>query len=225
MLEVKRILYPALQVLDEQHLGVDAQFGGMDQRKLFIAAKAWLPRIGYKQRAHLINPLVPGLGEGGKMSSSDENSKIDLLDPPELVTKKIRKAVAVPRQTEGNALLSFIEYVLLPASGLKTGKPELTVDRSRDGLEPLVYHTVKEMNDDYQNDVLSPQILKPAVSKALNDLLAPVQAKFQASSEWQEITKKAYPPPPPVQKKVKEKKIGTGPKTSTLPDRTKKPDS
>jgi tyrosyl-tRNA synthetase len=68
------MLYPLLQVLDEQYLGVDAQFGGMDQRKLFIAAKEWLPKIGYKERAHLMNPMVPGL-QGGKMSASDPGTR------------------------------------------------------------------------------------------------------------------------------------------------------
>ena len=58
------LLYPILQVLDEEHLHVDAQLGGIsrprhnhitlielgiDQRKLFIAAKEWLPKIGYRQ--------------------------------------------------------------------------------------------------------------------------------------------------------------------------------
>lgn len=43
------LLYPALQVLDEQYLDVDAQLGGMDQRKLFVAATEWLPKLGYKQ--------------------------------------------------------------------------------------------------------------------------------------------------------------------------------
>lgn len=46
---ISGLLYPVLQVLDEQYLDVDAQFGGVDQRKLFIAAKAWLPKLGYKQ--------------------------------------------------------------------------------------------------------------------------------------------------------------------------------
>jgi tyrosyl-tRNA synthetase len=42
-------LYPVLQVLDEEHLKVDAQLGGIDQRKLFVAAKEWLPKIGYRE--------------------------------------------------------------------------------------------------------------------------------------------------------------------------------
>jgi hypothetical protein len=41
-------------------------------------------------------------------------------------------------------------------------------------------------------------------------LLAPIQADFQSNKEWQEIEKKAYPPPAPVDKKKKEKKKGTG---------------
>ncbi|EON98767.1 putative tyrosyl-trna synthetase protein [Phaeoacremonium minimum UCRPA7] len=197
------LLYPILQVLDEQHLDVDAQFGGNDQRKLFTAAKEWLPRIGYKQRAHLLSPMVPGL-QGGKMSASDPNSKIDLLDPPDVVTKKLKKAECVPKVTEGNGVLSFTEYVLLPAGALKYGRPEFRVDRSRDNLPELVYTSIKEMHEDYKNDVLTPQLLKPAVTKALIDLMAPIQAEFQASQAWQEIMPKAYPP---EEAKKKEKKV------------------
>lgn len=69
------LLYPVLQILDEQFLDVDVQFGGLDQRKLFIAAKEWLPKLGYKERAHLMNPLVPGL-QGSKMSSSDPSMSL-----------------------------------------------------------------------------------------------------------------------------------------------------
>jgi tyrosyl-tRNA synthetase len=200
------LLYPLLQVLDEQYLDVDAQFGGVDQRKLFIAAKDWLPKLGYRQRAHLMNPMVPGL-HGGKMSSSDVDSKIDLLDPPDVVLKKIKKAVAAPKVVEENGVLAFVEYVLLPAAALK-GNREFVVDRSRDNLEPLVYTSIAQMHDDYRNDVLTPQILKPAVAKGINELLAPIQEAYQASKEWQETALKGYPPPPKKEKKVKNK--GTG---------------
>ncbi|KAK0652599.1 tyrosyl-tRNA synthetase [Cercophora newfieldiana] len=196
------LLYPILQVLDEEYLKVDCQFGGVDQRKLFAAAKEWLPRLGYKERAHIMNPMVPGL-QGSKMSSSDPDSKIDLLDAPEVVAKKIKKAEAAPGVTEGNGLLAFTEFVLLPAAALY-GDGEFHVDRERDGLPPLVYKDVAQMHADYQNDVLTPQLLKPAITKALTALLAPIQAAYQASKEWQEITLKAYPP---EEKKKKEKKV------------------
>lgn len=35
--------------------------------------------------------------------------------------------------------------------------------------------------------------------------MAPIQAEFQASKEWQEIAIKAYPPPAKKEKKVKDK--------------------
>lgn len=58
------LIYPLLQALDEQYLDVDAQFGGIDQRKIFTLAAENLPKLGYKERAHMMNPMVPGLAGG-----------------------------------------------------------------------------------------------------------------------------------------------------------------
>lgn len=148
------LIYPLMQTLDEQYLGVDAQFGGVDQRKIFALAKEQLPRIGYKERAHLMNPMVPGLS-GGKMSSSDPDSKIDLLDKPDVVTKKVKKAYCPPKEVEGNGVLSFIEYVLLPAGALKYGEEKFVISRERDGKEDLVYTDIKKLQEDYKNDIVS----------------------------------------------------------------------
>ena len=70
--------------MDEEYLKVDAQFGGVDQRKIFVFAEKYLPILGFKKRAHLMNPMVGGLS-GAKMSSSDPDSKIDLIDDAESV--------------------------------------------------------------------------------------------------------------------------------------------
>ncbi|KAH0288293.1 tyrosyl-tRNA synthetase [Aureobasidium namibiae CBS 147.97] len=197
------LIYPIMQCLDEQYLDVDAQFGGVDQRKIFALAKEVLPKVGFRERAHLMNSMVPGL-TGGKMSASDPDSKIDLLDGPEIVKKKLKKAVAAPKIVEENGVLSFVEFVLLPISALQTGEPRFVVER-REG-EPLVYNSIAQMHSDYREDILSPQILKPAVTEALNKLLQPIQADFQANEEWQKVEKLAYPPPPAPEKKVKVKK-------------------
>ena len=146
------LLYPLMQALDEEHLDVDAQFGGVDQRKIFALAVETLPKIGYKERAHLMNPMVPGLA-GGKMSSSDPDSKIDLLDPPELVKKKIRKAFAVPKEVEGNGIISFVEHVLLPSSALKDhGRARFVVERRDDEGGALTYHDIHNLKEDYRAD-------------------------------------------------------------------------
>jgi len=155
------------------------------------------------------------------MSSSDPDSKIDILDEPQVVSKKIRKAFTAPRATVGDGLFAFAEFVLLPAASLK-GRKELVADRSRDGLEPLIYSSMDKMREDYENDILTPQLLKGLVTESLNGILSSIQAKFQASKEWQEITLKAYPPPEKPKKVKKEKKIGTGyPGQTKLVDRSK----
>lgn len=87
------------------------------------------------------------------MSSSDPDSKIDILDAPEAVKKKLKKAFAVPKEVTGNGLISFVEYVLLPVSALKTeGKGRFVVER-REG-EPLIYESIETLKDDYTADTV-----------------------------------------------------------------------
>lgn len=52
-----------LQALDEEYLKVDAQFGGVDQRKIFTYADKYLPQLGYSKRAHLMNPMSRKISE------------------------------------------------------------------------------------------------------------------------------------------------------------------
>lgn len=89
------------------------------------------------------------------------DSKIDLLDAPDVVAKKIKKAVAAPKVVEENGILAFVEYVLLPAAGLR-GKREFVVERERDGLEPLVYSSIEQMHEDYRSDVVCLNIIRYA---------------------------------------------------------------
>lgn len=51
------LLYPGLQALDEEYLKVDAQFGGVDQRKIFTFSEKYLPQLGYEKRIHFMNPM------------------------------------------------------------------------------------------------------------------------------------------------------------------------
>jgi tyrosyl-tRNA synthetase len=65
-----------------------------------------------------MNAMVPGLA-GGKMSSSDPDSKIDFLDPPDAVRRKIKKAFCEEGNVADNGVLSFVEAVLIPISELR----------------------------------------------------------------------------------------------------------
>jgi tyrosyl-tRNA synthetase len=121
--------------------------------------------------------MVAGLS-GGKMSSSEESmspppqvsmsisintngridSKIDLLDNADTVTKKIRKAEAFPKIVEGNGIVALVEFILLPAAALR-GNKEFRVER-RDA-EPLVYTDIKQLQDDYTNDIVCSPMVYP----------------------------------------------------------------
>src|SRR6266571_9004705 len=92
--------------------------GGYVQRKIFTFAELYLPRLGYAKRAHLMNAMVPGLA-GGKMSASDPNSKIDILDPEDVIRRKLKSAFCEEGNIEGNGVLSFVEAVLIPMSQLR----------------------------------------------------------------------------------------------------------
>ncbi|EAU81616.1 tyrosyl-tRNA synthetase [Coprinopsis cinerea okayama7 len=226
------LLYPGLQALDEEYLGCDFQFGGVDQRKIFTFAELYLPRLGYRKRAHLMNAMVPGLG-GGKMSASDPNSKIDLLDPPEVVKKKIRAAFCEEGNIEENGVLAFVGAVLIPISQLrkdhraaaeKNGsslddlpKPFVTDDAPADSVFSIArdekwggslhYTDFAQIQADFKDKKIHPGDLKGAVTQYINNLLQPIRKVYEESEEWQKIADLAYPPPVVEVKKKKKEKV------------------
>ncbi|KAG8740411.1 hypothetical protein FRC10_004362 [Ceratobasidium sp. 414] len=214
------LLYPGLQALDEQYLDCDFQFGGVDQRKIFTFAELYLPRLGYRKRAHLMNTMVPGL-TGGKMSSSDANSKIDFLDPPATIRKKIRSAFCEEGVVENNGVLAFVKAVLMPvvqgrvARGIPlsqiqplvaTDAPEgtlFTVSRKPEYGGPVHFSSEKQLDDAFAAKEVHPGDLKVAVADAVVSLLEPIQKAFEANEEWKKKEKLAYPPPEVKKKKEK----------------------
>lgn len=190
------LLYPGLQALDEQYLGCDAQFGGVDQRKIFTYAEKYLPALGYEKRAHLMNPMVPGL-QGAKMSSSDLDSKIDLLDPPAALKKKLKKAFCEPGNIADNGILSFCKYVIFPV--VLKDEP-FTIQRKPENGGDATYQTFEDLEAAFAKEQVHPGDLKSAVETYLNRLLEPVRKKFDAP-ELKTLTNKAYPVEKPAKVK------------------------
>ncbi|KAI4231008.1 MAG: hypothetical protein LQ349_005892 [Xanthoria aureola] len=189
-------IYPMMQLLDEEYLDVDAQFGGIDQRKTFALANDTITKaMGFKTRAHLMNPMVPGLS-GGKMSSSDPKSKVDLLDDPATIQRKIGKAFCAPRLIEGNGILAFIQHVLLPYSQLQSpdGKASISVVL-KDQTEATTLASFGEVTAAYEADQLTPQIAKKLVIEVLTRLTTSIRNEFDADVEWQRIAGVAYSSP------------------------------
>lgn len=184
---ISGLLYPSLQGLDEEYLKCDAQFGGIDQRKIFMFAEEYLPKLGYTKRAHLMNPMVPGL-TGDKMSASEENSKIDLLETANSLKKKINTAFCEEGNVDQNGILSFTKHVLFPLS--KTGN--IVLERPEKYGGNLTFNTYSEMHEAFRNKELHPGDLKDGVAKLLNTLLEPIRKEFE-KPENKVLIAEAYP--------------------------------
>ena len=166
------------------------------------------------------------------MSSSDPDSKIDFLDPPDAVRRKIKKAFCEEGNVEDNGVLAFVEAVLIPISELRLeraaeksgsnaeegeeqqkpfaseGAPTgtvFTVSRDEKYGGPMHFSTYDLLREAFEKREVHPKDLKGAVADAIVSLLAPIRKRFEESKEWQEVTELAYPPPVPEKKK---KKVG-----------------
>lgn len=182
------LIYPIMQALDEQYLDVDVQYGGLDQRKIFMFAREYLPKIGYDRRIELMTPLIPGLTESGKMSSSLKTSKIDLIDSEEEVKKKLNSAYCPEGTIENNGVLSFIKYVLMVIK--EDLGEEFIVERPEKYGGNLSYKAYDQLEKDFSAKKLHPLDLKLALVKEINKLLVPVR---KAMNGKESLLKKAYP--------------------------------
>ena len=194
-------MYPVLQALDEEYLGVDAQFGGVDQRKIFMFAAEYLPKIGYKKRVHLMNSLVPGLsvvslGEKKddeifmKMSSSNEKSKINILDGKNKIRKKINSAYCLEGDADDNTLMILLDKVIFPILN-RLGKSFVIQKPDKFGGKKIIYNTYEEVVGDFKSCKLHPGDFKLGISNMLIYFLEPIRTKF-ADPELKSLVRKAY---------------------------------
>lgn len=158
------------------------------------------------------------------MSSSDPNSKIDFLDTPEIVKKKISKAFCEEGNVTDNGILAFLEAVVIPISEMRLESPNgdlksfagegapagtvFTIDRPDKFGGPTHYSSYADLKADFKDKKIHPGDLKAAATSAIVKLLDPIRAAFAANEEWQKIEKLAYPDPKdlkvPKKKKVSE---------------------
>ncbi len=178
-------VYPLMQAVDEEYLKVDAQLGGMDQRKIMVLARENLPKIGYNSRVELMNPIIPGL-IGKKMSSSNEKTKIDLLDDNLTVKQKIKRADCV-QGDPNNGIMAFLKYVLMT---IKSDKGEkLVIERDEKYGGNLEYSNFEGIKKDFISKKIHPLDLKNAVAKEISKLLNSIQ---KHKEELEKLSKKAY---------------------------------
>lgn len=180
-------LYPLLQTLDEEHLKADIQYGGVDQRKIMGFARESHPKINQAKRIEIMTPMLPGI-DGGKMSASDAQSKIDLLDDETTIAAKIKKAYCLEGDLTGNGIMVFTKYVIMVLKE-DNGKTFL-VERAEKFGGNVEYKNYADLEKDFVAKKLHPEDLKKALSWELTALLAPVRKVF---TDKQSLIKEAYP--------------------------------
>lgn len=186
------LIYPILQVLDEVYLQTDCELGGVDQRKIFMMSRDHLPKLGYKPNVHLMNKMLPSLtGKSGeKMSSSEPNSKIGLLDSPKEIKKKISKAYLEETNIECG-LFKMLELIIFPIIELK-GLDKFVINRDEKWGGKLEFSSYQEIAEQYILNKIAPPDIKMGITDFINELIEPIRQKF-ASDEMIELVKKAYP--------------------------------
>jgi len=180
-------LYPLLQTLDEDYLKADIQYGGVDQRKILGFARESHPKLNQNKRIAIMTPLLPGL-DGKKMSASEINYKIDLLDDEKTIIDKINKAYCLEGDLTNNGIMMFMKYVIMSLKE-DMGKSFL-VERLEKFGGNVEYKNYNDLENDFIAKKLHPQDLKNALAKNLIDILAPIRKAFIGKEK---LIKQAYP--------------------------------
>ena len=170
------------------------------------------PTLGHKKRAYVMNHLLPGLN-GSKMSASDPSSKIQLLDPPEVVLSRVMSAACPEGIVDHNAVLALLKLIIFPVGKIRLereGQPGIIVQDYRPfTMEGAPYGTVlsvetekdqfrhyssyEEIEEDFCARKVGADVLKKTVSRVLNQLLSHIHRSYEENPEWQKVDKLAYP--------------------------------
>ena len=186
--KMSSLLYPILQALDEVYLDVDIQFGGVDQRKIFMFAREFLPKIGHSKQIHLMNPMIPGLGKTGKMSSSEPNSKIDFFDTDKQIIKKVNKAYSEDGVVEGNGLLAILKYIVFRF--IEKQKRTFVIDRPEQYGGKVEFKSYEKLEKAFVEKNLNSIDLKQAISKEIIKIISPIREYI--NSDLKELIEKGY---------------------------------
>ena len=190
------LIYPLLQALDEQFLNADFEIGGIDQRKIFTYSLDSIPKIGLKHNCtYLMNPIISGLSvksrtddelqQNVKMSSSEQNSKIDLLDDPKTIKKKINKAYCLEKDIVDNTVLDMFNNLVFKLT------PTFELKRNEKYGGNRIFDNFSDLQSAYASGEIYPADLKNNLANFAIDFLEPIRKEFE-KEENKKIFNEAY---------------------------------
>ncbi|PSQ31118.1 tyrosine--tRNA ligase [Halobacteriales archaeon QS_9_67_15] len=181
------LLYPLMQTLDVDALDADVAYGGIDQRGIYMLSRELLPEHGGESPVCVFAPLLSGLS-GGKMSASDESSKVNLNDSRDEVVEKIEAAYCPAGEREDNGVLEYLEYLVFPI--LDERGEDLVIERPEEYGGDLTYGNYDDLEADFLSGELHPADLKPAAGEAISEIVDPIRERL---NDQPELLREAYP--------------------------------
>ncbi|WEL22072.1 tyrosine--tRNA ligase [Halorhabdus sp. BNX81] len=181
------LVYPLMQTLDVDALDADVAYGGIDQRGIYMLSREILPEHGGEAPTCVFAPLLSGL-TGGKMSASEESSKVALTDDPDTVVEKIGDAYCPMGEVEGNGVLEYVRYLVFPI--LDEREEAFVVERPEEYGGNLTYDSYAQLEDDFVSEELHPQDLKNAAGEYIGDIVDPIRERLESQPE---LLAEAYP--------------------------------
>ncbi|MHA2051156.1 MAG: tyrosine--tRNA ligase [Promethearchaeota archaeon] len=200
-LAASQILYPLMQAADIFYLPADICQLGMDQRKVNMLAREVAKKLDKPKPVAVHHHMIMGLNKPKtdltgvdrtieiKMSKSDPDSAVFMLDSPDDVKRKINKAFCPPKQVSENPVLEYCQYIIFELTN------SFEVVRPAKYGGNVDYDSFKMLSKDYKEGKLNPPDLKLAVIKYLNQFLSPIIEHFEKdpkANELYEFVKSQY---------------------------------
>jgi len=180
------LIYPLMQSLDVTALDADIAYGGVDQRGIYMLSREILPDHGGDAPVCLFAPLLSGLAEDEKDSSS--GSAVFLTDSPADIETKINDAYCPMGETANNGILQYIRHLLFPI--LDEQDEPFVVERPEEYGGDLVYERYETLAADFRSEELHPADLKPAAAGYISEVIDPIRERLL---DRPELLAEAYP--------------------------------
>ncbi len=176
--KVSELIYPIMQALDEEYLGVDIQLGGVDQRHIFAYAREYLPKMGYESRVEVMTPLIVSLkGPGVKMSASIPASRILVHDSEEVIRSNINGAYCPEGIVADNPVLQLAKFIVFPL------RSKFKIERSKKFGGDVTFDNYDELEKNFALKRLHPSDLKGALAEQLLSIFSKVRTYFEKNQD------------------------------------------
>lgn len=174
-----------MQAADIFYLNVDICQLGLDQRKVNILARELAKTLNRPKPVLIHHHMLMGLNKPPdsslsgvdriielKMSKSDPDSAIFMLDSQADIKRKINKAYCPPKEIKENPILEYCKYIIFERI------KEFSINRPEKYGGNVEYLSYNDLESDYREGKLNPPDLKPTVIKYLDELIAPIREQF-----------------------------------------------